>query len=80
MKGIQSNSDTEEEAELEEENLSSVTRLTLLPSPFHLPRNTSTTSENMSDLSITDEEKLKLAGKLFSNRNIMGRIHYFLYM
>jgi len=58
-------SDDDSDTEVDNSN-SSVSRLTLLPSPFHLqvptaslPSNAST--DQMSDLSITDEEKLRLA-------------------
>ena len=52
-----------------------MTRLTLLPSPFHLP-----CGENPADLSITDEEKLRsvpqwvLNGTIFVLTNNNNRI------
>merc|ERR1719193_206329 len=52
-------SDTEEDNEVEHANTGSISELTLLPSPFHVPSPPQTSE--MSDLSITDEEKLRLA-------------------
>jgi len=72
-------SDTEEDNEVEHANTGSISELTLLPSPFHVPSPPQTSE--MSDLSITDEEKLRLAGeRKFSleNRPFLAALFQFL--
>ncbi|XP_023340885.1 protein CLEC16A homolog [Eurytemora carolleeae] len=55
-------SETDSDVEFEGSNTGSITRLTLLPSPFRLPSATASQSDTVSAMSISDEEKLRLAG------------------
>ena len=70
------NSDSEDEAEPDVGNpTSNVSQLTLLPSPFHLP-------SNPTDMSISDEEKLRLTGAAttfsLENRPFLAALFHFL--
>jgi len=59
-------SDSESDTEVEVASTSTVSQLTLLPSPFHLPG-------DPTDMSISDEEKLRLTGAAGTDFSLTDR-------